>query len=328
MEEIPRRKRSRRRPRPRNWGTMNPSILACIFQKLVQISDLLLAVPHVCRGWRMAASRTSFFISESHDELNVDRYLHALSTRETAIYLNLLRMELNKTTTLQYRLDRLRFSQHLLLLPLDLILFIAQRTSYLKNLSLPLKNPMISLLAKTLPYWKNLRSFEATAFMSWSTSKTGTEEEALMISCIRLVSRHCKNLTHLGIHGIILDYKQVAQMILTCFPRITSLDFRSCFFSDLALDAILDGARNLKSINLMHAINCGDHERGDHMMMNKFVVVVKVLKERGAKDLKPETVTKLSALQNFTYCGGKTCACCSWFYKVDHFDLYDFIKLL
>ncbi|XP_068639530.1 F-box/LRR-repeat protein At3g48880-like [Aristolochia californica] len=281
-------------PETRKWNQMDSNILVNIFEKLL-LSDLLLGVSHVCREWRMAASQTRFFVAGT--QLNL-LCVDCLSSKETTIYFNLLRMAMKSTTNL----DRLQFSEDAML-PEDVILAIAQRSTSLKSLYLPQTSPnhfSPSILAKILPFWKNLLSFEAATFRDTS------------VDCIRLIGNHCKKLTHLGLYGII--QKPEAQAIVTCFPEIQSLDIRTSFFSETALDTILDGAKNLKKLNLMHAI-CGD-ERD----MNKFTT--NVLKARAAKNLKREVGDKLDSLEKFMYCGGKMCRRCSWFYMEETDDLF------
>ncbi|XP_068665003.1 F-box/LRR-repeat protein At3g48880-like [Aristolochia californica] len=277
----------------REWGQMDSNILICIFEKLL-ISDLLLGVSHVCKEWRMAASRTRFFIAGT--QLNL-LCLDSFSLKETAIYINLLKMALKTETNL----DHVQFPEDVIL-PEDVTISIAQRSTSLKSLFLPqisvFRFPP-SLLTKTLPYWNNLTSFEAI------TSR------ATAVSCIRLVGQYCKKLTHLGLYGII--EKPEAEAIVTCFPEIQSLDFRSCFFTESALDIILDGAKNLTRINLIHVIFADERD------MKK--LATKVLKERGAKNLKPEVRHKLAALETFLHCGGNICHHCSWFYPVEPLDL-------
>ncbi|KAG9441344.1 hypothetical protein H6P81_017198 [Aristolochia fimbriata] len=272
------------------WSQLDSDLLVDIFNRLT-LTDLLAGVSHVCEDWRMAASKTRFFLPGTGLDL---RLVDALPPKEIAIYINLLRSCLLTETT---QFDHVQLPEEVIL-PNDVVIAIARRSTAVKSLQLPqisVNHFSPSLLAKTLPFWTNLTSFEASS--SRSTA----------VACIRLLNLHCNNLAHLGLYGLI--EKRQAQAIVSYLPGIESLDIRTSFFSESALDIIIDGLKNLKKLNLRHAI-CGDDDD-----MCDFTL--KVLQGRGAKKLKKEVRDKLKSLEQLVYCGGETCRSCSWFYKVD-----------
>ncbi|XP_068665010.1 F-box/LRR-repeat protein At3g48880-like [Aristolochia californica] len=203
----------------REWGQMDSNILICIFEKLL-VSDLLLGVSHVCREWRMAASETRFFIAGT--QLNL-LCLDSFSLKETAIYINLLKMALKTDTNL----DHLQFPEDVML-PEDVTISIAQRDAagvYFSEESVPAPDFCVPF-AHTPPITLGK---DSTILEQSHTSFEAITSRATAVNCIRLVGQYCKKLTHLGLYGI--KEKPETEAIVTCFPEIQSLDFRTCFFT-------------------------------------------------------------------------------------------------